>query len=92
MTRRIGYLHLPACRLAAAAVQQLDPPPWTPNSGFSRQTLRRQRGDPPSGYRRVRQTAFTRRLPAVAPAPQQKSGDAGTFRGELQPAARYCGE
>jgi len=30
------------------------------------------------------------RLPAIAPAPQQKGGDAGAFRGELQPAARHC--
>ena len=53
---------------------------------------RRQRGDAPSGYSRVRQSAFTRRLPAIAPAPQQKGGDAGAFRGELQSAARHHGE
>jgi hypothetical protein len=31
-------------------------------------------------------------LSPVAPASQQKGRDAGTFRGELQPAARYRGE
>jgi hypothetical protein len=63
------------------------PDPW-----FSWQRLRWLRGDPPSGHRRIRQSAFARRLPAIAPAPQQKGGDAGAFRGELQSAARHHGE
>jgi len=92
MTRRIGSLHLPACRLAAAAAQELDPPPRASHSRLSSRGLRRQCGDPPSGYRRIRQSTFARRLSSVAPAPQQKSGDAGALRGELQPAARHGGE
>ena len=60
-----------------------------PDPGLSPSGLRRQRGDPPSGYRRIRQSAFARRQPPVAPAPQQEGGDAGALRGELQPAARH---
>jgi hypothetical protein len=63
-----------------------------PDPGFSWQRLGWLRGDPPSGHRRIRQSAFARRLPAIAPAPQQKGSDAGALRGELQPAARYCGK
>src|SRR6516162_9796744 len=99
MTRRIGFLHLPACRRTSAAAQQLDPPTRSPHSGpppipspacggGNGRGLRRQRSDPPSGHRRIRQIAFAHCLPAVAPAPQQKGGNAGALRGELQPAAR----
>ena len=63
-----------------------------PDPRLAEAGTRRQRGDAPPGYSRVRQSAFARRLPAVAPAPQQKSGDAGAFRGELQSAARHHGE
>jgi hypothetical protein len=92
MTRRIGSLHLPACRLAAAATQELGPPSRAPDSRLSPRGLRRQRGDPPPGYRRIRQNALARRLSSVAPAPQQEGGDAGALCGELQPAARHRGE
>ena len=63
-----------------------------PDPRLAEAGTRRQRGDAPAGYSRVRQSAFARRLPAVAPAPQQKGGDAGAFRGELQSAARHHGE
>ena len=48
---------------------------------------RGQRGDPPAGHGRARPLAFGHRLFAIAPAPQQKSGNAGALGGELQPAA-----
>ena len=75
--------------------------PWIPtcagmandaNRGWNGNVTRRQRSDPPSGCGRIRQSAFTRRLPPIAPAPQQKGDDAGALRGELQPAAHHRGE
>ena len=63
-----------------------------PDPGLSPSWQRRERGNAPASYGGVRQSALARRLPAIAPAPQQKGGDAGAFRGELQSAARHHGE
>jgi hypothetical protein len=92
MIRRIRHLHFPARRLTTAATQEFDPPSCASDPGLDSVELGREGGDAPSGHRCIRQSALARRLPAIAPAPQQKSGDAGAFRGELQPAARHCGK
>src|SRR5207248_1563258 len=83
MIRRIRHLHFPTGRLAAAAAQQLDTPPRIPYPRLSPSWQRRERGNAPASYGGVRQSALARRLPTFAPAPQQKGGDAGAFRGEL---------
>jgi len=89
MIRLIWRLHFPCRWPAAAAPQQLDPPPRATDTWLASYRPRRHRGDPPSGYRRVRQGALTRCLLAIAPAPQDKGRDTRMFRGELQPTARY---
>jgi hypothetical protein len=48
---------------------------------------RGQRRHPPAGQGGARPLAFGRRLFGIAPAPQQKRGDAGALGGELQPPA-----
>jgi hypothetical protein len=53
---------------------------------------RGKRGDLPPSCRGIRLGAFARRLTSIPPAPQQKGDNAEAFRGELQTAARHCGE
>jgi hypothetical protein len=48
---------------------------------------RRESAHPPARRRRIRQSAPAHRLIPASPAPQNESGDAGAFGGELQPAA-----
>jgi hypothetical protein len=92
MTRRIRHLHIPPRRHAAAAAQQLDAPArlsdQLPKPGVI-DVARGQCRDAPAGHRGARPLAFARRLLAIAPAPQQKSGDAGALGGKLQAAARH---
>src|SRR5437588_7372402 len=102
MTRRIRHLHIPRLhnprlhnplgRRAAAAAQQFDPPArlsdQLPKPGVI-DVARGQCRDAPAGHGRARPLAFALRLLAIAPAPQQKSGDAGALGGKLQAAARH---
>ena len=77
--RRIRHLQFPTGRLAAAAAQQLDPPPRAPHPGLPAGGRDGKCRDAPAGRGRIRQHPLARRLPAIAPAPQQKSGDAGAL-------------
>src|SRR5437588_6634545 len=97
MTRRIRYLHIPRLhnplgRHAAAATQQFDAPArlsdQLPKPGVI-DVSRGQCRDAPAGHGRARPLAFALRLLAIAPAPQQKSGDAGALGGKLQAATRH---
>src|ERR1051326_403458 len=90
MTRRIRYLHNPLRRHAAAAAQQFDPPArlsdQMPEPGVI-DVARGQGRDAPARHGGARPLAFSGRLLAIAPAPQQKGRDAGMLGGELQAAA-----
>lgn len=58
-----------------------------PDPPFVPFRARRESGDPPARRRRVRKSALARRLLGALPAPQNESGNAGTFGRELQAAA-----